>query len=132
LVWLQQTHGRRLSAADRRRLAVNAAFLREADRDRIVADAETSLNEDRNFYGASPTLASALKPAVAAYADATTAFIGAVDAAAKKRGKADPGPAITAGVASQQASFGLWRAAAGELDTLLQLRVHHYEAARLQ
>ena len=56
LVWLQQAHGRRLTAADRRHLAVTAAFLREADRDRIVADAETSLNADADFYGASETL----------------------------------------------------------------------------
>ena len=132
LVWLQQAHGRRLTTADRRHLAVMAAFLREADRDRIVADAETSLNEDANFYGASETLSRSLRPALATYAGATTAFVDALDAAVKKRGKADFAPAVAAGIASQQASFGLWRAAAGELDTLLQLRIRHYEAARLR
>ena len=65
LVWLQQAHGRRLTAADRRHLAVVAAFLREADRDRIVADAETSLNEDASFHGASDSLSRSLKPALA-------------------------------------------------------------------
>ena len=132
LMWLQRSHGRRLTTADRRHLAVTTAFLREADRDRIVADGETALNEDRNFHGASATLSPSLKPALAAYADTTTAFAGAVDAAAKKRGKVDLAPAVAAGVASQQASFGLWRAAAGELDTLLQLRIRHYEAVRLR
>ena len=132
LVWLQQAHGRRLTAADRRHLAVMAAFLREADRDRIVADAETSLNEDANFHGASDSLSRSLKPALATYAGATTAFVEALDAAAKKRGKADFVPALAAGLASQQASFGLWRTTAGELDTLLQLRIRYYEAARLR
>jgi methyl-accepting chemotaxis protein len=132
LVWLQQAHGRRLTAADRRYLAVSSAFLREADRDRIVADAETALNEDANFYGASETLARSLKPALATYAGATTAFVEAIDAAVKKRGKADLAPAVAAGVAAQQASFGLWRVAAGELDTLLQLRIRHHETARLR
>ncbi len=132
LVWLQQAQGRRLTTADRRHLAVLSAFLREADRDRIVADAETSLNEDAAFYGASDTLSRSVKPALAAYTVATTAFVDAIDAAAAKRGKADLASVVAAGVASQQASFGLWRAAAGELDTLLQLRIRHYEAARLR
>ena len=132
LVWLQQAQGRRLTTADRRHLAVVSAFVREADCERIVADAETSINEDANFYGVSATLSRSLKPALATYAAATTAFVDAVDTAANKRGKADFAPAVAAGVASQKASFGLWRAAAGELDTLLGLRIEHYEAARLR
>ena len=132
LVWLQQAHGRRLTAADRRHLAVTAAFLREADRDRIVADAETSLNENANFHGASETLARSLKPAVATYAGAASAFADTLDAAANKRGKADLAPAVAAGVAAQQASLGIWRATAGELDSLLQLRIRYHDAARLR
>jgi methyl-accepting chemotaxis protein len=132
LVWLQRAHGRRLSPADRRQLAIASAFLREADRDRIVADAETSLNEDANFFGVSDSLSRTLRPALAAYTTATTAFIDTLDAAVKKRGRSDLAPALAAGVASQQASFGLWQAAAGELDTLLQRRIRHYEEARLR
>jgi methyl-accepting chemotaxis protein len=132
LVWLQRAHGRRLTAADRRQLAVTAAFLREADRDRIVADAATALNEDANFYGVSDSLPRTLRPALTTYTAATTTFVDALDAAVKKRGRSDLAPALAAGVASQQASFGLWRAAAGELDTLLHLRVRHYETARLR
>jgi methyl-accepting chemotaxis protein len=132
LVWLQQAHGRRLTTAERRQLAVTSAFLREADRDRIVADAETALNEDANFYGASATLAPALKPALATYATATTALVTALDVAVKKRGRSDLAPAVAAGLASQQASIGLWRAAAGELDALLDVRIRHYQSARLR
>jgi hypothetical protein len=132
LVWLQQAHGRRLTAADRRHLAVSAAFLREADRDRIVADGETSLNEDANFYGPSESLARSLRPALDAYAGATTRFVDALEEAVKKRGRADFGPALTAGLAAQSASVGLWGTAATELDTLLTLRVGHYQSARLR
>ena len=132
LVWLQQAHGRRLTAADRRHLAVTAAFLREADRDRIVADAETSINADADSYGASETLSRTLKPAVATYAGAASAFADTLDAAVNKRGKADLAPAVAAGLAAQQASLGLWRTTAGELDSLLQLRIRHHEAARLR
>jgi methyl-accepting chemotaxis protein len=130
VVWLQQMHGRRLTAADRRHLAVTAAFLREADRDRIAADAETALNEDVNFYGLSATLAPTLRPALATYTTSTTALIEALDVAVKKRGRSDFAPAVAAGLASQQASVGLWRAAAGELDALLDTRIRHYESAR--
>jgi methyl-accepting chemotaxis protein len=132
LVWLQQAQGRRLTAADRRHLAVTAAFLREADRDRIVADGETSLNEDANFYGPSESLARTLTPALGAYASATTGFVAALDDAVKKRGRADFGPALTSGIAAQTASVHLWRTAAAELDTLLQLRIRHYQSARLR
>ena len=102
LVWLQQAHGRRLTTADRRHVAVMAAFLREADCDRIVADAETSINEEADFYGASQTLSRSLQPAVATYAGATTAFVDALDAAVKKRGKVDFAPAVAAGIASSR------------------------------
>jgi methyl-accepting chemotaxis protein len=132
LVWLQQADGRRLSAADRRSLAVTAAFLREADRDRIVADAETALNEDANFYGVSATLAPALRPALVTYTAAATALVDALEAAVKKRGRSDLAPAVAAGLASQRASVGLWSVAAGELDALLDLRIRHYETVRLR
>jgi methyl-accepting chemotaxis protein len=133
LVWLQQAGTRgHLNAEERRHLAVTAAFLREADRDRIVADAETAINEDANFYGESPSLKRQLRPAVARYATATTAFADALDAAARKRGRVDLAAAVAAGVASRDASFALWRDAAAELDVLLQMRVRHYEMGRLR
>ncbi len=133
LLWLQQAGIRgRLNVAERRHLAVTAAFLREADRDRIVADAETAFNEDVHFYGESPSLKRQLQPAVARYAAATTAFVDALNTAASKRGRVDIAAAIAAGLASRDASFALWRNAAAELDVLLQTRVRHYEVARLR
>jgi methyl-accepting chemotaxis protein len=131
LVQLQQLGGQpRLSAEQRGKLAVTTAFLREADRDRLTADADTALNEDQNFYAVSPGLQANLRPAVDRYATTTTAFIAALDALVQAKGRVDPGPAIAAGLASREASFALWRVAAGELDTLMQTRIRHYEQAR--
>jgi methyl-accepting chemotaxis protein len=131
LVQLQQLGDRpTLTSQQRRQLAVTTAFLREADRDRLTADADTALNEDQNFYGVSPGLQATLRPAVDRYATTTTAFTAALDALIESRGKADPAPAIAAGLASREASFALWRAAAGELDTLLETRIRYYQQAR--
>jgi two-component system chemotaxis sensor kinase CheA len=49
-----------LSTNDQVRLAKSAALLREADWTRAAASARTALNEDRNFYGVSPTLVPAV------------------------------------------------------------------------
>jgi two-component system chemotaxis sensor kinase CheA len=50
----------RLSANDKVQVAKGAAFLEEADWARIAASTATSLNEDRNFHGVSPTMAPTL------------------------------------------------------------------------
>jgi methyl-accepting chemotaxis protein len=131
LLQLQQLGAHpRLTIDQQRQLAVTSAFLREADRDRLTADADTALNEDQNFYAVSPGLQATLRPAVDRYATATTAFVAALDALTQAKGKVDPGPAIVAGLASREASFALWRAAAAELDTLLDTRIRYYEQAR--
>jgi methyl-accepting chemotaxis protein len=130
---LQQIAARgRLTAAERQQLAVQAAFLREADRDRIVAGADTALNEDPNFYGRRESLQGSLKPAVDRYAAAATAFADALDAATTSRRRVDFGALIERGVASREASFALWSTAAAELDALLETRIAHYEWARVR
>ena len=133
LVWLQQAHGRRLTAADRRHLAVTAAFLREADRDRIVADAETSLNEDANFYGASETLSRSAAPGAGDLRRRhdrlrRCARRGGDEA---RQGAISRPPSPPASRRSRPAS-ACGATTAAELDTLLQLRIRHYEAARLR
>jgi methyl-accepting chemotaxis protein len=133
LAQLQQIAARgRMTSAERRHLAVQAAFLREADRDRIVADADTALNEDANFYGRSEALQTTLKPAVDRYAAAATAFADALDAATTSRRRVDFDAVIASGVAAREASFALWSTAATELDALIQTRITHYEWARVR
>ena len=63
--------GGTINADARISLAVIAGLLREADHDRIMGDLQTSLNEDHNFHGISPTLQSNLPPVIEAYTKAS-------------------------------------------------------------
>ena len=88
----------------------------------ITRDAQTSLNEDKNFYGASATLQKNLPGAVAKYAAANAAFITLLNRVAG--GENIPAAEFeTAGWAARAESFRLWDTVANELDALLQVRV---------
>ena len=132
-MWLQQAHGRRLTAADRRHLAVTAAFLREADRDRIVADAETSINEDaellrreRDAVPLAETGGGHLRrrhERLRGYARRGG------EQARQGRISRPPSPPVSRRSRPASACGALPR---GELDSLLQLRIRHHEATRLR
>ena len=97
-------------------------MLQADDVDRITGDAQTSLNEDKNFYGASATLQKNLPGAVAKYAAANAAFITLLNRVAG--GENIPAAEFeTAGWAARAESFRLWDTVANELDALLQVRV---------
>ena len=107
---------------DRKKLAIEAAFLREADLDRINGSAQTALNEDANFNGISASLQKILPPLLKNYAATAGQFIQLANDLA---GAAKPTPAAWAAAAAQTrlASFQLWRNAVTELDTLLAARI---------
>ncbi len=111
-------------------LVVHAAML-ESDLDRITASVQTSLNEDANFYGDSPTLKEKLPPAVAAYKEALTRFIQMTrqvsDPSAPKVTEAEY---VAAGLKAHDESFQLWTVGVGELDVLLDKRIDHYTTRR--
>ncbi len=111
-------------------LAVHAAML-ESDLDRITVSAQTSLNEDDNFHGGSPTLKEKVPPAVAAYKDAATRFIQMTrqisDPTAPKVTEAEY---VAAGLKPHDESFQLWSVAVGELDVLLDKRIDVYTTRR--
>src|SRR5205807_1926529 len=56
-----------------RQLDVYAAMLKEDDRDNITNDMQTAFDEDKNFFGVSPTLQS-LRPKVDTCVASTNAF----------------------------------------------------------
>ena len=66
---------RNLSESDLRQFHTLAAMLNEADYSRIVADTQTALNEDPNFYGVSPSLAPNIKAGLEKYKAATEPFV---------------------------------------------------------
>ncbi len=118
-----------VSEADRVKVAVLAAALKENDLDRIAADAATALNEDQNFYGASETLKAQLSPAVAAFVANGTALAAALDAVVASAGS--PDAVVAAGVTARKSAMTLWTAAAGELDRLLATRAAALRSSRL-
>jgi methyl-accepting chemotaxis protein len=120
----------KITVDERIPVAVMAGLLREADRDRVLGDLQTSLNEDHNFHGISPSLQKNLPPAIDAYAKANEALQSAILTMV-----ADPGHAPTPEEFStliakaQDTSFNLSRVGMQELDVLLRTRIadlaHH-------
>jgi len=124
--------GQTLTPADQRAFAVFAAHLEESDHSRILASTQSSLNEDVNFYGASPTLSKNLTPAVAAYDKALAPFIKTLTALSQSETPVLGLEEFRAqGEAALAASSALWDAAAPELDALLAARMASASHTRL-
>ncbi|MEW6262274.1 MAG: methyl-accepting chemotaxis protein [Thermodesulfobacteriota bacterium] len=117
----------KLTLEQRIQLAVYAALLKQADLDRVLGSVETALNEDKNFYGPSPSLSSRLPGAVQPYKDKTQAIISALDKMARAETteiKATDFEGL--GFSARDESYKLWDVAASELDTLLNIRISSY------
>jgi PAS domain S-box-containing protein len=120
-----------LSSQERQKFAINAQLLKEADFDRIKGSVQTALNEDRNFYGISPTLQQRVPPVLKDYLATAEKFINLTTHIVNSE-KVDVTPAeyLAAGSAARDASFKLWTVADEEVDTLLQLRIEAYQGRR--
>ncbi len=115
----------------RRRLAVAAALLKEADVDRVLADIQTALNEDPSFSGTSPGLQQNLPPAAKQYAETNEVLLALLNRASVSAESGVTGPALeTAAREARQASFRLWETGAAELDNLLRLRIEALRSTR--
>ena len=114
-------------------LAVQAALLQQSDVDRVTGDADTSLNEDENFYGRSASLQANLPPAVKQYADAQQSLVALLGKIAEGATNAPVLPIKLAAVSEQArtASFSLWQTGVQELDVLLKTRIRSYEHSRM-
>jgi len=119
-----RAHHQNFSAADRIQLAVYAAMAKQADLDRTMADLQTTLNEDPNFYGDSTTLKTKLAPALAKYQGAMDKFIQGLNAFAASDEKAPSfSEFFKTGNQALSESFDAWNVAVGELDILLDTRI---------
>ena len=123
---------RRGEAANRKtEAAVMAALLREADRDRVVADSQTALNEDANFGGKSESLQAMLPSAVSRYQKATDNFLEQLEQIAA----GNPLPAADeferVGWLALAEAANLWSTASTELDVLIKTRISGYTNRRL-
>ena len=121
--------GSQLGENERRQFHTLAAMLQESDYSRILADTQTALNEDPNFYGVSPSLAPKLKTALESYKAATEPFITMLNSISA--GAAIPqNEFMAAGEKAFNAAFRYWEACAAELDVLLAVRIGDYKTKR--
>jgi hemerythrin-like metal-binding protein len=111
-------------------IAVMAAMLQQDDQDRITGDAQTCLDEDRSFHGASPSLQKNIPVALDKYAAANQAFLALLNRLAA--GQTVPTKDFDdAGWAARAQSFGLFDTGSNELDNLLDDRLSDFRSGRL-
>lgn len=118
-------------AAHRADIAVMAALLKESDLDRISADIQTVLNEDKNFHGLSPSLQSALPAAQKNYLSANEALLAMLRQMAEGQPAPAPADFTAAGEKARAEALRFWVTASTELDQLLLRRIGHHQQARL-
>lgn len=124
--------GKELSYSDKIQLAVYSAMLAEADLARVSGSTETSFNEDKNFYGASPTLQKRIQPVLNKYKEANEAFIGMTKLISESGfSKVDLQKWLEAGKVARNASFELWAVSDEELDTLLNNRIDFFDSRKM-
>lgn len=118
-----------LGSAARSELATLAAFLREADWDRVSASTQTAFNEDQNFQGKSPSLIRELEPRLRRCDAAVARVLAGVGSLALAESTAAfDVRAFDADLdALELALYDFHRAALNEEDRLLQLRVAAFQ-----
>jgi methyl-accepting chemotaxis protein len=122
---------RSISAEERNRLVVAAAFLQDADLDRIIGNIQTALNEDENFHGASKSLRLNLPSLSTEYEAAARLFIDAVRQIAGSETVTMPADAFSAVSARVRiASFKLATEGMNQLDVLLEKRIAEFQRQR--
>lgn len=125
---LRQAH---VTHQDRQQFAVFVTMLQQQDLDRITSSMETSLREDPNFYGTSPSLQERIPTALRSYVGAMQAFIRLTKRFVYLEGvDVTVDEYLSAGKKARDASFKLWRIADEEVDVLLQKRIEAYQSRR--
>ena len=119
-----------LAESDLRQFNTYAEMFTESDFSRIVGDTQTSLNEDPNFYGPSPTLAPSLSAGLDMYTSATQPFITMLSNIASGNVVSHQ-EFMAAGAKADAAAFRYWEICANELDILLGIRIANYNSQRL-
>ncbi|QOV91476.1 hybrid sensor histidine kinase/response regulator [Humisphaera borealis] len=108
-------------------LAIDLAFLKIDDLDRITGSIQTALTSDNPQSRVHPTLHARIPPALQAYTNAATRFN---DLTAQLHGDGNVRPTLNeylaAGEQARQASYQLWSVADEELNGMLQSRIDYY------
>jgi len=110
---------------------VQIALFKEADIDRVVASAETSVNEDSNFYGKSESLFRNLPAAVDKLRKTSETFSKMIqDLKIGTQTKSVDQKIIEAGNMALEESFNLFDTSANELEILLDNRIAKFRSDR--
>ena len=118
------------AVSNKTQVAIIAAMLQQDDQDRITGDAQTSLSEDKNFYGLSETLQKNLPPAIDQYTVANQIVIGMLNRIVA--GETVPAADFeTAGWKAHAQSLHLWEIGGNELDHLLAVRLASFRHQQL-
>lgn len=102
--------------------ALNSTLLKDVDLARIVADSETSLNEDANFYEKSATLAENLPPAISALSADSQSFAKTLEKASNRQISSNE-IFLKEGMALLTKTQKTWEIVSAELDHLLTKRL---------
>ena len=122
--------GSEISPADRLALGTYAALLKQSDIDRTVGDFGTSLKEDENFYGTSKSYQETIPPLLGRYQKSNEEFVALLTDLSSGAKTVSPEEFLSVGEKARAESFTLWWASIKELDTLLSMRVAHYQSDR--
>lgn len=117
------------SQATRIQAALYASQLEESDLNRVLADAQTAINEDKNFYGTSESLQKNLPATVEALAVPTRKMIDSLRALSRGEAVSKDQYFTDANQALEQ-SFKTWHSSVNEMDVLLESRLKTLEAGR--
>jgi len=115
-----------LTTQQRTEAAVLSRMLSEADVSRVVADMDTSLKEDPNFYGRSQAYQDIAPKLVEDYSTKSKAFIAQLDCIAKGE-KVAPAAFLASLREAQDSAHHFLVSGYHELDALLSTRIAEYE-----
>lgn len=119
-----------LAAKETRTLDTYASVLRETDRDNVTADIQTALDEDKNFYGSSPTLLNA-RQKVEAFSASVENYAKLLETISSEKADVKATKLVEAGEQARRDSYALWNSAVDELDTLLKIRQESIQRDRM-
>lgn len=131
--FVQSVLGKELTPADKIQLATYAAMLEEADVARVDASSQTALNEDGNFYGTLDSFQSEYPKLLSAYKSENVQLITMLRSlAAGDTVTWTRNDFVNQALKAREASFELWSFGVDQLDSMLDKRISHFSAERIE
>lgn len=115
---------------ERIQIAVYASLLEQSDLSRILGDIQTTLNEDKNFYGLSESLQTNL-PKISNQLKSDLSSLIALLQKMSKNEKVDKSEFLKTATSAFQKSYQSWFSSIDELELLLNNRVNTLKSNRM-